>query len=94
MNMLKAQVKHSDAPRQRSNSASSIGARKIQVSEPTSKITNAGNTGKIDCGHESEQGHAFLKGIGENHKREFDKQIAPKAAKEPKVLNAPKIMRQ
>ena len=63
MNMLKAQVKHSDLPRQRSNSETSIGARKIKV-EPTSKITHSGNTGRIDCGNETEQGHAFLKGIG------------------------------
>ena len=67
MNMLQTQVQHRDHPRQRSNSASSIGARRISVNEPTVKITNSGNQGSYDCGQDTEQGHAFLKGIGENH---------------------------
>ena len=90
--MLKSQVKHREESRQRSNSATSIGARRISVNEPTLKITNSGNQGTIDCGQDSEQGHAFLKGIGENHKREFENTIAPKV-KESKVVDAPKIVR-
>ena len=68
------------------------------MNEPTHKITNCGNQGIIDCGADTEQGHSFLKGIGENHKREFERQIAPvkkvENNKTNKVVDAPKIVRQ
>jgi hypothetical protein len=93
MNMLQTQVQHQDHARQRSASASSIGARRISVHEPTAKITNCGNTGTIDYGQDTEQGHAFLKGIGENHKREFERQTVKKEKENNKIVDLPKIVR-